>query len=197
MDNKQIKKEELKNLKIIESKKKKSFVDYNWIIKIIIIAFSLSLIMSLASESLIPNLPFFFGIVLVLFFITVGIIFDMIGVSVTAANLSVFNSMASRKVKGAKLAVSFKKNTDKVSSFCYDVIGDICGVISGACCVSIASSLNKVTNINFLILSLITTSIVSALTIGGKAIAKNYAINQSEIILYRFCLFLTTFYKEK
>ncbi|MBR3162184.1 MAG: hypothetical protein IKF19_05585 [Bacilli bacterium] len=195
--NKLIKKEELKNLKIIESKKKKSLVDYNWIIKIIILAFTLSIIMSLASESLIPNIPSVFGIILILFFIGLGIIFDMIGVAVTASNLSVFNSMAARKVKGAKLAVTFKKNTDKVSSFCNDVIGDICGVISGACCVAIASNLSKTLNINFLIISLFATSIVSALTIGGKAIAKNYAINQSEIILYRFCLLLTTFYKEK
>ena len=192
-----LKKEEIKNLKIIESKKKKSLVDYSWIFKITIIAFSISLIMSLAAESLIPNIPLLFGIILVLFFIAIGILFDMIGVSVTASNLSVFNSMASRKVKGAKLAVTFKKNTDKVSSFCNDVIGDICGVISGACCISIAANLSRVTNINLLIISLLTTSIVSALTIGGKAIAKNYAINQSEIILYRFCLFLTTFYKEK
>lgn len=196
-NNKLIKIQELKNLKLIEKNKKKSLVDYNWIIKIVIIAFTLSLIMSLSSESLLPRIPAFFGIVIVLFFIALGIIFDMIGVAVTASNLSVFNSMAARKVKGAKLAVKFKKNSDKVSSFCNDVIGDICGVISGACCISIAENLSAILNINFLILSLLTTSIVSALTIGGKAIGKNIAINQSEIIMYRFSLFITNFYKEK
>ena len=195
--NKLIKLEELKNLKKIENSKKKSRVDYNWIIKILIITFSISLVMSLTSESLLPNIPILFGIILLLFFIALGIFFDMIGVSVTASNISVFNSMAARKVKGAKLAVTFKKNTDKVASFLNDVIGDICGVISGACCVPIASTISKTTNINFLIISLLATSLVSSLTIGGKAIAKNYAINQSEIILYRFCLFITTFYKEK
>ena len=195
--NKLIKLEELKNLKKIENSKKKSRVDYNWIIKILIITFSISLVMSLTSESLLPNIPILFGIILLLFFIGLGIFFDMIGVSVTASNISVFNSMAARKVKGAKLAVTFKKNTDKVASFLNDVIGDICGVISGACCVPIASTISKTTNINFLIISLLATSLVSSLTIGGKAIAKNYAINQSEIILYRFCLFITTFYKEK
>lgn len=195
--NKQIKIQELKNLKTIEKAKKKSKVDYKWITKITIITFSLSLIMSLASESLLPNISVIFGIILVLFFIILGIIFDMVGIAVTASNLSVFNSMAARKVKGSKLAVTFKKNTDKVASFCNDVVGDICGVISGACCISIASSISKSLNINIIIVSLLATSIVSSLTIGGKAIAKNYAINQSEIILYRFCLFITTFYKEK
>ena len=196
-NNKQIKKQELKNLKVIEKNKKKKLINYNWILKIIITAFTLSLLMSLASESLLPNIPSLFGIVIVLFFIIIGIIFDMIGVAVTASSLSVFNSMASRKVKGAKLAVKFKKNSDKVSSFCNDVIGDICGVVSGACCISIAESLSESLNINFLILSLLTTSIVSALTIGGKAIGKNIAINQSEIIMYRFTSFITIFYKEK
>ena len=114
-NNKLIKKQELKNLKVIEKNKKKSLVDYNWIIKIIIVAFTLSLIMSFTSESILPNIPSLFGIIIVLLFIGIGIMFDMIGVAVTASNLSVFNSMASRKVKGAKLAVKFKKNSDKVS----------------------------------------------------------------------------------
>ena len=53
--------------------------------------------------------------------------FDMIGVAVTAADEQVFHSMAAKKIRGAKLAVKFKKNADKLSSFCKDVIGDICG----------------------------------------------------------------------
>lgn len=196
-NSKEIKIQELKNLKKIESEKKKNLIDYSWIVKILIITFFISLFMSLTSESLLPNIPIIFGIVLLLFFITLGIVFDMIGVAVTASNISVFNSMAARKVKGAKLAVTFKKNTDKVASFLNDVIGDICGVISGACCIPIATTISQSLNINFLLVSLLATSLVSSLTIGGKAIAKNYAINQSEIILYRFCLFLTNFYKEK
>ena len=44
----------------------------------------------------------------------------------------VYHAMSSKKIKGAKKAVSFKKNADKVSSFCNDVIGDICGIISGS-----------------------------------------------------------------
>ncbi len=190
-------KEEIKNLKQIEKRKKKKLVDINWIIKIVTITFLISIIMSYTQESLLPYIPVFFGIIIVLLFILLGIIFDMIGVSVTASNISVFNSMASRKVKGSKLAVKLKQNTDKVSSFCNDVIGDICGVVSGACSITIASNISKLFNINYLILSLIITSIVSSLTIGGKAIGKNIAINKSDIILYRFCLFLTIFYKEK
>lgn len=190
-------KDELKNLKIKERSKKKKTTDYQWIVKIIIITFTISMIMSFTSNTILPKTSIFIGIIIVLLFVLIGIIFDMIGVSVTTSNISVFNSMASRKVKGAKLAVKFKKNADKVSSFCNDVIGDICGVVSGACCISIASTLSNTLNLNYLITSLIATAIVSSITIGGKALGKNIAINQSEIILYRFCTFLTIFYKEK
>ena len=190
-------KEEITNLKRIEKKKNKKLADIKWIIRIIIITFILSLILSTTEEILLPFVPITIGIIIVLIFIFIGVIFDMIGVSVTASDISVFNSMASRKVKGAKLAVKFKQNTDKVSSFCNDVIGDICGVVSGACSITIASNLSNILNTNFILLSILITAIVSSLTIGGKAIGKTIAINKSDIILYRFCLFLTIFYKEK
>ena len=188
---------ELINLTKKKIKIKREKVNIKWVIEVIVITFILSFLLSFLSQKAIPNISVFWGIIITLLIVFINILFDIIGVSVTASDEKVFHSMAARKVKGAKLAVTFKKNTDKVASFLNDVIGDICGVISGACCVPIASTISKTTNINFLIISLLATSLVSSLTIGGKAIAKNYAINQSEIILYRFCLFITTFYKEK
>ena len=190
-------KEAIKNLKAIEKTKEKKLVDFKWINKIIIITFGISLFMSFISGVTLPSVPTIVGVFLVLFFILIGVIFDMIGVSVTASNLSVFNSMSSRKVKGAKLAVRFKQNADKVSSFCNDVIGDICGVVSGSCCITIATNIANNLNTNYLLTSLLVTSIVSALTIGGKAIGKNIAINKSDIILYKFCLFINKFWKVK
>lgn len=196
-EDKKSQKEELKNLKAIEKTREKRLVDFTWINKIIIITFGISLLMSFISGVTLPKVPTIVGILLVVLFILIGVVFDMIGVSVTASDLSVFNSMSSRKVKGAKLAVRFKKNADKVSSFCNDVIGDICGVVSGSCCITIATNLSNTYSFNYLLCSLIVTSIVSALTIGGKAIGKNIAINKSDIILYKFCLFIERFWKVK
>jgi len=190
-------KEEIKNLKTIEKTKEKKLIDFKWINKIIILTFGISLLMSFVSGATLPKVPTIIGILIVLIFILIGVIFDMIGVSVTASDLSVFNSMSSRKVKGAKLAVRFKKNADKVSSFCNDVIGDICGVVSGSCCITIASNISNTFNLNYLLCSLIVTSIVSAITIGGKALGKNIAINKSNIILYKFCLFFNFSCKDK
>ncbi len=189
---------EITNLKKIEKKKEKiskKLVNWNWIIKITVLAFMISFMFSGISELSIPNVNIMIGIILVIIFIGIGVLFDMIGVAVTAADEKVFHSMNSRKVKGAKLAVTFKKNADKVASFCNDVIGDICGIISGSAGAIIAATITSNLHVNALIVTLLVTSIIAALTIGGKALGKSFAINKSEIILFRFSKFLSLFLK--
>lgn len=189
---------EITNLKKIEKKKEKiskKLVNWNWIIKITVLAFMISFMFSGISELSIPNVNIIIGIILVIIFIGIGVLFDMIGVAVTAADEKVFHSMNSRKVKGAKLAVTFKKNADKVASFCNDVIGDICGIISGSAGAIIAATITSNLRVNALIVTLLVTSIIAALTIGGKALGKSFAINKSEIILFRFSKFLSLFLK--
>lgn len=178
-----------------KEKIKKEHVDIKWILTIVIITFLISLIMAFISQTAIPNLSLVLGIILTLIFVLLGILFDIIGVSVTTADEAVFHSMNSRKVKGANIAVKFKKNAEKVSSFCCDVIGDICGVISGAAATAIAAILVTKFNFDLLITGLIVTAIISSLTIGGKAIGKSFAINKSDIILYEFAKFISNFYK--
>lgn len=169
--------------------------NYNWIIKIIIIAFLISLIFSLISELAIPNLNIYLSILLAMLFIFIGVIFDMIGVAVTTADEAVFNSMASKKKKGAKTAIWLKKNADKVSTFCNDVIGDICGIISGSTGAVISINISKTFNTNQIITTIIVMSIISAITIGGKAIEKTYAINKSNKIVYKFARIIIIFKK--
>lgn len=190
---------ELNNL-IEQTKKKekvkKEQVDIKWIIKILIMSFCISFGLSFVSEMTIPNLSLLFGIIVTLLFIGLGILFDIIGVSVTSSDEAVFHSMNSRKVKGASIAVKFKKNADKVSSFCNDVIGDICGIVSGAAGTTIAAIVIKTYNFNPLIVTLTVSATIAALTIGGKAVGKSFAINKSDIILYEFAKFVSTFCKK-
>lgn len=190
---------ELNNL-IEQTKKKekvkKEHVDIKWIIKILIMSFAISFGLSFVSEMTIPNLSLVLGIVVTLLFIGLGIVFDIIGVSVTSSDEAVFHSMNARKVKGASVAVKFKKNADKVSSFCNDVIGDICGIVSGAAGTTIAAIITTTYNLNPLIVALTVSATIAALTIGGKAIGKSFAINKSDIILYEFAKFVATFYKK-
>lgn len=191
---------ELKNL-IIQTRRlekiKKEIPEFGWILKIGILSFVISFLFSFLSEMIIPNVNVAIGIFLVIFFIFVGIIFDMIGVAVTASSEKIFHSMNSRKIKGADIAVLFKKNANKVSSFCNDVIGDICGIVSGAAGVSIASKIAIYFSLNGFFVGLIITALIAALTIGGKALGKSYAINKSNIILYEFAKLISYVYKVK
>ena len=171
--------------------KKKS--DISWVVKVTILAFNISMILSFASEMIIPNVVIVISVILVLFFIFLGILFDIIGIAVTTADPKIFHSMATKKIKGARTAIKMITNKEKVSSFCNDVIGDICGVISGSCGISIAIKLANIWNIKLLVITLLITSIISALTIGGKAIGKSIAVNKSNIILSNFATFVETF----
>ena len=90
---------EITNLKKqIKKRKNKKTNDYRWIIRISVISFIISIVFSTSSELLIPNVPLFVGIILLIIFISIGILFDMIGMSVASANEKVFHSMNSRKV---------------------------------------------------------------------------------------------------
>ena len=194
------KNEEMENL-IVQTRRKekikKEHVNVKWIITIIILTFIISILLSFVAQMTIPNLSLILGILVTLLFIAIGILFDIIGVAVTTADEAVFHSMSSRKVRGANIAVQFKRNADKVSSFCCDVIGDICGVISGTAATAIAAILVVKFNFNVLVTGLIVTAIISALTIGGKAIGKSFAMNKSDIILYEFAKFVSFFYRSK
>ena len=187
----------LLNLTKKNEKKSKKYIEWGWIFKIILVSFLISFSFSFVSEITIPNVNIIFGVILVIVFIFIGVIFDIIGVAVTAADEKIFNSMSSRKVRGARLAVKFKKNADKVSSFCNDVIGDVCGIISGSAGAIIAIGIAGVLNYNTFIVSLVVTAVIASLTIGGKAIGKSIAINKSNIILYRFTKVLSIFTKLK
>ena len=190
---------EFKNLLEQNKKKekiKKEKVDVKWIITIVLIAFVISFGLSFIANSTIPNLSLIFGIIITLLFIFIGILFDIVGVAVTSADEAVFHSMASRKVKGSNTAVRLKKSADKTSSFCCDVIGDICGVISGAAGTTICAILVTKYHTDLLITGLFITAIISSLTIGGKAIGKSFAINKSDIILYEFSKFISNFYNK-
>ena len=97
---------EFKNLVMQDRKKeriKKERVDRIWVIKIVLFSFIVSFLLSFVSESFIPNVSIPIGIFITIFFIVIGILFDIVGVAVTSSNEAVFHSMNSRKVRGASL----------------------------------------------------------------------------------------------
>ena len=170
--------------------------NYKWIIIVTLLAFILSLIMSFISSIVLKNVTLIISIIVTFFFILLGIIFDIIGVAVTCGDEVVFHSMGARRIRGGKVGVRLIKNASKVSSVCCDVIGDICGIISGSAGVTIVAIISKTTNINILVISLLVTAVISELTIGGKAIGKNVAINKSTEVVTAVSKILSIFTKK-
>lgn len=192
-----MKKDEISKIKAeIKRVRRRKKINYKWVLTVTFIAFILSMLFSTLSEALLKNANIVFSIFILIFFIILGIIFDIIGVAVTASDPKPFHSMNTRKMKIGFIASKLQKNADKVSSLCNDVIGDVCGILSGTAGAMIAANLTNKINL-FIPVTLLITGLVAALTIGGKALCKSYAITKSNIILYRFASFLGFFFKKK
>ena len=150
---------------------KKNKKPNSWVITVAITTFVLSLFFSYVSNTAISNLKVLPGIVILIFVILIGIMFDLIGVAVTIAKEEEFHARASKKIKGSKTAIKLIRNSEKVSNFCADVIGDICGVISGAISAMIALKLTQSygmsTSFQFVV-----SALVASLTVSGKAFTK-------------------------
>lgn len=185
-----------KKIKKID-KKKKTFLDVNWVVTITLIAFLLSLFFSLFTEILISNLTVFLGIIIIFLIIVLGVIFDMIGVSIAACNLKTFNSMASKKIRGSKTAIYLIKKREKVSAFCNDVIGDVFGIISGSIGLLISKNIAVIFDFNDYMTTLLLTAFIAGLTIGGKAVGKSYAINKCDVIIFSVAKIISFFRKER
>lgn len=99
---------------------------------IAVLTFLLAILVTLSSQSRVQHLSFFPALLVLIIIILVGIMADMIGVAVTAADPSSFNARAAKKVFGAKTSLFLVTHADRVASLMCDIIGDICGTVSGA-----------------------------------------------------------------
>ncbi len=153
-----------------------------WIITIFILSFVLSAIFS-GLSSYLSN----FNVVLLTFImilvIGIGILFDMIGVATLTAKEAPFHAMNSKKRKGAKACIKLLKNSSKVSSVCNDVVGDICGIVSGTLGASLSLFLISL-GMNPIFATILVTSFISALTVGGKAYFKTIAMKNCDKIVF-------------
>ena len=75
------------------------------------------------------------------------------------------------------------RSAEKMSSICNDIVGDICGIVSGATAASIAMRVFVDPEVSF-VGNLLMTALVSGMTIGGKAIGKFFGMNFSEDIIF-------------
>ena len=164
---------------------KKQGPDWRWIFTIFFITVLISAVMSLISTNLLSSATLGVSFVILICIIAIGIVFDIIGVAVTAADPKPFHSMAAHKEKGAKEALGLLKNASHVSSVCNDVVGDICGIVSGSTAAVIVVELQRSFSTTTILISIGVTALISGLTIGGKALFKRVAIEESTKVVYR------------
>ncbi|KIL45939.1 hypothetical protein [Jeotgalibacillus campisalis] len=161
-----------------------------WSISIAVITAVLAAIFSLASTSVLNQVTWTIGLIVVLVIVITGVFFDMLGIAAAAAEEKPFHAMAANKVYGARHSIRIVRNADRFASFCNDVIGDIAGIISGAAATIVIIQLAAEFEMNSgsLLensLNIGLTSLIAALTVGGKAIGKSVAIEFSRDIIFR------------
>ena len=173
---------------------KKARPDYRWIAMIFVSTMIISGAFSFISGELMQQTGIIVSFVVLFVIVLIGILFDIIGVSVTAANEQPFHSMAARKVPEAPYALRLLRKADRVSTFCNDVIGDICGIISGTAAAAIAvSAVKSAVSTELLIANLVLSAVIAGVTVGGKALGKTFAINNSTVIVQRVAAVLCFF----
>ena len=155
-----------------------------WALRVFVLAVVLSALLSFFSTTALEGTGYVVAALVLAVFIGLGIVFDMIGVAVTAADPKPFHSMAAHKEKGAKEAIRLLKNANQVSSFCNDVVGDICGIVSGSTATVIVVLLQNSFGWRSIVVSTVVTALISGLTIGGKAIGKKIAMKKSKDVIY-------------
>ena len=169
---------------------------YRWAVQVFFLAIVLSAALSLASGTSLSGAGAAAAALVLAVFIGLGILFDIIGVAVTAADPRPFHSMAAHKEPGAKEALVLLRNAGRVSSVCNDVVGDICGIVSGTTTAVIVVRLQTAFALpESVLLSVAVTALVSGLTIGGKALGKTVALNKSTSVVYWVGRFLHLFHR--
>lgn len=180
----------------------KGIVNWTWSFKILFLSLALSISFSIISEMALNGTSIFISILIIISFLIVNVAFDMVGVAITAGNIPYFEELANCKMAGAKESLLLLKNADKVSVLCCDIIGDICGILSGACGASIVfkiigESANKPVA---MIISAVISGFIAGLTIFCKSIEKGYAVNKSEkiiLIVGKFLKYLNFDFKSR
>lgn len=156
-----------------------------WVVTIFFVTILISGVISLVSDEVMANSSLLVAFLILFVIIFLGIIFDIIGMAVATASEKPFHSMAARKVPGAQEAIRLLRNAERVSSICNDVVGDICGVVSGSASATIAALILTNAEIGWPRgVSLAMSALAAGLTVGGKAIGKTFAVKSCTKIVH-------------
>ncbi|WP_207655789.1 Mg2+ and Co2+ transporter CorB [Vallitalea okinawensis] len=166
-------------------------INYSWIKTIASVTLLIASIISYVSLIFMEIVSIPIAAIILLLIVFVGIFFDVLGIAVTAADETPFHSMSASKVPASKESIWLIRNASIVSNFCNDVIGDICGIISGSASTAIvAKIIFDAEDFKSTLLSILFSAIIASITVGGKAIGKEIAIRRSNYLVYKIATVL-------
>lgn len=168
----------------------------NWIYKVFFITFMLAALFSGLSNIISEKFNSLILILIILLVTIIGIVFDMVGTAVLTVEEKNFHAKSSRKISGAKESIKIIKNNVRIANICNDIIGDICGIVSGGLGAVLAINLSNQFNLNITIITILISSIISSLTVGGKAVFKGVAAKNCDNIIMFVGKILNVFKKK-
>lgn len=175
------------NVKIkFRSKNGNTKINFSWIGTITVVTLVIATVISYISLIFMDIVPLPIAMLILLAIVTIGICSDILGIAVTAAEETPFHSMSASKVPASKESIWLIRNASIVSNFCNDVIGDICGIISGSASTAIIAKI-LLTSLSFsdTVLNIAFAAFIAAFTVGGKALGKEIALRHSNYIVYK------------
>ncbi len=168
-----------------------------WVVRTFFLTLFLSIAFSVISEIVLRGNSIILAFAILIALIVIATMFDVVATAITACNIEPFYAMASRKIKGAKTAVQLLRSAEKVASFCGDVMGDICGVVSGAAGATIAIVISTASGAEEIVVATLSSALISGLMVGCKAVGKQFALKNSSKIIHLVAKMLSVFKKEK
>lgn len=164
-------------------KKKRSF---RYIVFVLLGTFIIALVLGSGTEAILRFIPMGLTWILLIFVILIGIVFDVIGIAVTAADEAPHHARAAKRVFGARQSVFLIKRSDKVANFANDIVGDITGTLSGAMGATIIINVVKAypqLGVWHGFLNVLLLALIASCTVTGKAWGKTLAINEANKII--------------
>jgi hypothetical protein len=163
--------------------KKRKKTSIRWAIRLLLWSFAITIVLTLFSTRALSGASLISAILILFIFIFVGVVFDMLGIAAATASEKPFHSMAANRVRGSVESLKFISNADRVSSFCNDMVGDICGIISGISSMAIVTVFINDFSTSVTVTTLVVSGLLAGLTVGAKALFKPVAMRHNTNII--------------
>ncbi|HHW15466.1 MAG TPA: hypothetical protein GXX28_11130 [Firmicutes bacterium] len=116
--------------------------------------------------------------------IVINILADIVGTSAAAAEEAPLHAMATNRVAGAREAIQLVRRADLVANVANDLLGDVLGTVGGAVGAAIVVRLAAAWGSPETLTSTLLLSVIAALTVGGKAAAKPFALRRANDVMF-------------